>query len=321
MLLKKTLCSVTLLFLFGCTSLDSGRVMPMPEDGQSVYLFSCFTENGQDGVRLLSSLDGLNWFWVNKGKPILRPMVGEHKLTRDPCIIRGRDNRFHMVWTTGWDGQDIGISHSSDLVNWDKQTRLDVMGKENKVLNCWAPEIFYDEKSKFYYIFWASTIPGRFSESDGFGDANYNHRIYFTKTDDFVTYSETKLFYDAGFNVIDNHIQKVGDKYVMFLKNETLKPFAEKNIRVVFADSIEGPWSQPSEPIHEDYWAEGPSAIKIADRWFVYYDRYSLGSMGLATSDDLINWADCSKQLRMPRGVRHGTIFVVSSAEYQNLIK
>ena len=80
----------------------------------------------------------------------------------------------------------------------------------------------------FSMIYWATTIPGRFPETDTTGDDGYNHRMYYTTTQDFVHFSDTKLLYDQGFNVIDATIQQIDGQYVMFLKNEVKYPIPER---------------------------------------------------------------------------------------------
>ena len=70
------------------------------------FLFSYFTGNGEDGLHLAWSRDGYHWERLNGGKSFLRPEVGESKLMRDPCLLRGPDGTFHLVWTTSWKGQD-----------------------------------------------------------------------------------------------------------------------------------------------------------------------------------------------------------------------
>ena len=65
------------------------------------YLFAYFTNNGEDGLHLMHSRDGLQWSALNGGKSYLTPTVGSQKLMRDPCILQGPDGVFHMVWTTG----------------------------------------------------------------------------------------------------------------------------------------------------------------------------------------------------------------------------
>src|SRR5690606_8794609 len=122
------------------------------------------------------------------------------KLMRDPCIIRGGDGLFHMVWTVSWNDKGIGYANSKDLINWSEQQFLPVMQHEKLTRNTWAPEITYDPKSKIYMIYWASTIPGKFLETASKKESGYNHRMYYVTTKDFKKFSDTKLLYDPGFN-------------------------------------------------------------------------------------------------------------------------
>jgi hypothetical protein len=278
---------------------------------EKIFLFSYFKGNGEDGLHLAYSKDGLNFTALNNDKSFLTPVVGISKLMRDPCIIQTDDGTFHMVWTAGWTERGIGYSSSKDLINWTEQQYFKVMEKEPSARNCWAPEITYDKKNKQFLIIWATTIPGRFPETEKSGDTDYNHRIYSVTTKDFKTFSETKLFYDKGFNVIDATINTNGKKYVMFVKDETRTP-PQKNIRVTTSSSLYGPYSSPSEPITGKYWAEGPTATKIKDTWYLYFDKYSEKKMGLVRSKDLITWEDSSDKISFPDGMRHGTVFQVS---------
>jgi len=88
---------------------------------------------------------------------------------RDPHILQAPDGTFHMVWTTAWNKHGVGYASSKDLIHWSKQKLLDVMQSEPEARNVWAPELFYDAARKQFLIFWASTIPSRFSchRSDG----------------------------------------------------------------------------------------------------------------------------------------------------------
>nr|WP_299388577.1 glycoside hydrolase family 43 protein [Allomuricauda sp.] len=277
---------------------------------KEIYLFSYFKGNGEDGLHLASSIDGYHWEALNNGKSFLKPKVGGDKLMRDPCIIKGGDAKFHMVWTVSWNEKGIGYANSADLIHWSEQKYIPVMHHEPNARNCWAPELFYDEDSATYLILWATTIPGRFPETDSFGDNGYNHRMYFTTTKDFETYTETQLFYDEGFNVIDAHIQKVQDRYVMFLKDETLLPEAQKNIRIASSTHLLKGYSKPTDAI-SDNWVEGPTAAHINGNWIVYFDRYTQQRMGAIKSHDLVNWMDITDQIHFPEGTRHGTILKV----------
>lgn len=289
--------------------------------GEDVLFFSYFKDNGEDGLHLAYSEDGLQWNTLNDDESFLEPEVGESMLMRDPCILYGPDKLFHMVWTSGWNEHGIGYAHSADLVNWSEQLYIPVMKHEEKALNCWAPEIVYDHIKEQYLIFWSTTISDQFQETRGSGGNKYNHRMYAVSTRDFSSFSETKLFYDYGFNVIDGSIFILGKKdYIMFIKDETKVPEAEKNIRWARAEHLDGPYSLPSGPITGDYWAEGPTCIKVGEKYLVYFDKYRLGSMGAVESMDLIHWKDISDQITFNGGVRHGTVFKVPFDIAQELI-
>jgi len=284
-----------------------------------VYLFTYFKGNGEDGLHLAYSRDGFNFTALNNDKSFLTPAVGVSKLMRDPCLIQTDDGIFHMVWTAGWTERGIGYASSKDLINWSEQKYLMVMEKEPTARNCWAPEIYYDKKNKQFLVFWATTIPGRFPDTEKAGDTGYNHRIYSITTKDFISFSDTRLFYDKGFNAIDATIISTGKNYVMFVKDETRNP-AQKNIRVTTSENLYGQYSGPSEPITGKYWAEGPTSLKINGKWFVYFDKYTEKKMGAVTSDDLINWEDISEKITFPDGVRHGTIIEVDEKILEKLL-
>lgn len=306
--MRKLLSILIVVGVFGCAKQEP-----------DVYLFSFFQGNGEDGLHLAASKDGINWEALNNNKTFLYPNVGKDKLMRDPCIIKGDDNKFHMVWTVSWNEKGIGYANSTDLINWSEQKYIPVMHHEPDARNCWAPELFYDNKSKQYLICWATTIPGRFPDTDSLDDDGYNHRMYYTTTKDFVDFSDTKLFYDNGFNVIDATILKKNDSYMMFLKDETLNPKPEKNIKIAESDNLFDNWSQASESITKN-WVEGPTIMKINDKWIVYFDMYTKHKMGAVSSSDLINWTDISDKINFPDGTRHGTIFKVKESVLNNII-
>jgi hypothetical protein len=289
------------------------------QQSEEVFMFSYFKGKGKDGLHLAYSLDGLSWTSLNNDSSFLVPAAGSDKLMRDPCIIAGPDNLFHMVWTVSWFEKGIGYACSPDLRNWSEQKYIPVMEHERDARNCWAPELFYNDVDKEYMIYWSTTIPGRFPDTDTLGDQNLNHRLYYTTTRNFVDFTETRLLFDPGFNVIDAVIKKEDDGYIMFLKNETLKPDAEKNIRMARSKYLTHGWGEVSEPI-TPHWCEGPTVIKIDGKWIVYYDMYRKHVMGAVMSEDLINWINISGQLKFPEGTRHGTVFKIN-AEMLNKLK
>lgn len=108
-------------------------------------MFSYFKGNGKDGLHLAYIKDGYDWKSLKKDTSFLTPEVGKDKLVRDPCIIKGGDGLFHMIWTVSCTDKVIGYASSKDLINWSQQQFLSVMSHENGTRNTWAPEITYDD--------------------------------------------------------------------------------------------------------------------------------------------------------------------------------
>ena len=321
----KAVCRISLLLslLCLCPAFVGGRHAGASTDEH--LLFAYFKGNGEDGLHLAYSRDGLSWQALRNDTSFLKPTAGRDKLMRDPSVLLGPDKTYHMVWTVSWRERGIGYASSKDLLRWSEQKYLPVMEHEEGAINCWAPELFYDEAKREYLILWATTIPGRFPQTDGQdargGGPGWNHRIYYVKTKDFKTFSKAALLYERGFNVIDAALFREGGRYVMLLKDETNKPFKpQKNIRLAFARRAEGPYSAPTEPITGSYWAEGPTAVKVGGRWLVYFDKYTEKKYGLLASSDLKTWTDLSEQLVMPKGIRHGTVFRANEQTVKGLL-
>ncbi len=281
-------------------------------------VFSYFTGNGEDGLHLAYSYDAYTWKALNNGESFLKPELGKEKLMRDPCIIKGGDGKYHMVWTVGWTEKGIGYASSDDLINWSEQQYIPVMEHEENARNTWAPEVTYDEENDEYVIYWATTIKGKFPETQIDADDGYNHRMYYVSTKDFENFSDTKILYEPGFNVIDASIKKYKDQFVMFLKDETREP-AEKNIRIATAKNLRGPYSEASEPITGDYWAEGPTSVKIGNDYLVFFDKYTEKEFGAIRSKDLENWEEISDQVSFPEDIRHGSVLKISEEILNNL--
>ena len=285
-----------------------------------VFLFSYFKKNGEDGLHLAYSYDGFKWDALNNDKSFLIPELTNDKLMRDPCIIKGPDGKFHMVWTVSWEEKGIGYANSVDLINWSEQIFIPVMEHENKAKNSWAPELFYDEKKEQYLIFWASTIAERFTETAGQAEDSWNHRIYYTTTKDFKIFSETKIFVEPGFNVIDATISKSGNQFFMIIKNETLLPEPKKSLHVLFSDNLYD-WNVPVSGAISGKWVEGPTISKFKNNWIVYFDQYRKQTYGAIRSSDLSSWEDISRDISFPNGIRHGSVFKVSDTILSRLKK
>ncbi len=282
---------------------------------QEVFVSTSFREPATDGLRYIYSKDGVNWdsipgVW-------LTPKVGTQKVMRDPSIVRSPDGIYHMVWTSSWKGdKGFGYASSSDLVNWSDEKLIPVMQFEPTTVNVWAPEIFYDDEEKLYYVIWASTVPFKFEK--GQEDEYNNHRLYYVTTPDFKTFSSTKLFFDPGYSVIDAMLVKRAKKdYVMVFKDNT-RP--NRNLKVAFAKSPTGPWENISTPFTESF-IEGPTALKNGNKFLIYYDVYRKFMYGASATTDFKKFDDQTALVKVPQGHKHGTIFKVPFPVLDNLLK
>jgi hypothetical protein len=292
----------------------------------TAYLFTYFTRNGQDGLHLAWSDDGYKWQALNGGRSFLVPEIGsKEKLMRDPCVVRGPDGTYHLVWTSGWWEKGIGYASTKDFITWSEQKEIPVMAHEPTARNSWAPEITWDEAKGEFVIFWATTIPGRFPETAGVSEDDLNHRMYCTMTKDFTTFTPTTLFHDPGFNCIDATFLQDGDKRWLIIKDETKFPVAAKNLRLGSAAGARGPFGTLSAPFTPPgLWVEGPTAVKIGDDFLVYFDAYTTKQYRVMRSRDLVKWEDVTGQTSFPfedtpERMRHGTVIAVPRALIERL--
>jgi beta-xylosidase len=297
------------------------------------FLFSYFTRNGEDGVHLAWSRDGISWSPLNGGRSVIVPAItGAGRgwqewnttaaLMRDPSILQGPDGVFHLVWTVAWTDHGIGVAHSRDLIHWSEQTRVPVMEHEPDALDSWAPDLFYDDATKDFVIVWATSIPGRFPATDTLAQrtshGRADHRLYYVTTKDFKTYSHAALLYDGGFAAIDGTIAKRGDTYYLVMKDETFFPPA-RNLRIAASRHATGPYG-PASPAFTAKDTEGPSVLRSGDWWYVYYDEYTRGHYGAMRTRDFEHWELFTDSLKAPRGMRHGSAFLVRESVLNGLL-
>lgn len=280
---------------------------------ETIYFFTSFHEPADEGMRLLYSRDGLTWDSLNH--VFIRPEIGEQRIMRDPSIVRGPDGTFHLVWTTGWQGtKGFGYASSKDLIHWSEQRSIDVMAHEPTTVNVWAPELFYDDESGQFIIIWASTVPYRFEK--GIEDEMNNHRMYYTTTADFRTFSDTQLFLDPGFSVIDAVIVKrAPEDYVLVLKDNT-RP--NRNMRVAFGKTAVGPYTGVSDPF-TGHLTEGPTVLKLDGYWYIYFDAYHNQTYGAVKTSDFKTFEDANREITIPENHKHGTIFEGTEADLKRI--
>ena len=289
------------------------------------FLFTSFRRNGETGVHLALSNDGKKWSPLKSDQPWITP---EHAgmLMRDPFLTQGPDGTWHMLWTWGWTRKEaggklkIGYSRSRDLITWTPQREIPIFENEPTARNAWAPEAAWDSERKEWVVFWSTTIPGRFPDTEGTGDSGYNHRLYATTTKDWTTFSPARLWFDPGFNCIDATLVRDGKRWIMVFKDERKTPL-QKRLRLAFADSPRGPWRDIGEPFTQD-WVEGPSAIKIGDEWWIYFDHYGKPQhyTGVRTRD-WKQFENLTGEVQFPAGQRHGTVVRITPEIAKKLIQ
>ena len=285
------------------------------------YVFTSFRGNGETGVYLALSEDGYRWTPVKANQPVIPPKF-EGMLMRDPFLVRGPQSEWHLLWTTGWtrDSKNgrltIGHAQTRDLAAWGGQEMIDIPLEGAR--NAWAPEMVWDARARQWVIFWASTIPGRFPDTEGTGDGGNNHRIYAMRTGDFKTFSKPELWFDPGFNSIDSTLAQAGKRWVMVFKDERKNPL-QKRLRMAWAETAAGPWRDVSEPFTMD-WIEGPSVLKAGTDWLIYFDHYSKPHYyGAYLTRDWKSFEDVSGKMSFPEGHRHGSAARITAREAVSL--
>src|SRR3712207_4923890 len=145
-----------------------------------------------ENLHLAVSSDGRNWTPLNSNN-----QVGEQQM-RDPYVRRGPDGLWRLLGTGGGKGNDrekVGPSclyvTSKDLIHWQVEGSLPLMKdarNESGALarNIWAPEWFYDDKTKEYMLVWSSS----------FKDAGWKEsRLWYSKTRDWKTFTPAKVLF------------------------------------------------------------------------------------------------------------------------------
>jgi hypothetical protein len=257
------------------------KVQPMPGGSEKTeaYVWAFFTGEGAGAERVSLAAskgnDALAWNTLNGGQPLFTSDLGTKGL-RDPFIIRAPEgDRFYMLATDlkvdGLAGgfttaqisgsRYIEVWESDDLVHWSAQRHVKV--SSDYAGNTWAPEAYWDEELDTFVVFWASNLYPTTNAADRTG-VTYNRMMYAT-TDDFVTFSEPKIWSDVrrgnGLGLIDSTVARVGDVFYRFTKDEasmTIREEKSTNLLATITGTLPG--------------TTGP-----ADQWTLIKERVASG--------------------------------------------
>ncbi|KAH7230734.1 glycosyl hydrolase [Fusarium solani] len=307
------------------------------------YAFSYFTGNSLQGENIFfASSNGnnaLDWKELNGGQPVLKSTLGTKGL-RDPFIIRSPEgDTFYLIATdlsigsgTSWGAAVrqgslyLEVWESHDLVNWSAQRHVKV--SPDNAGNTWAPEAFWDSEQQAYVVFWASSL---YADDDPKHEGNSYHRMLYSLTRDFVTFSKPEIWQDTGDSRIDTTVIKSGNTLYRFTKDEGAVTgctdiIQEKSNSLLAPDDE---WTTQASCIGAKAGLkaiEGPTAFRSnpgdahGEKFYLFVDEYGgRGYIPLETDDiDKPNWK-VSSSYKLPTSPRHGTVIPITAKEHEAL--
>lgn len=288
------------------------------------FLYAYYSGDGTSGLHLAWSEDGFKWQPLKSGKSFVKPGIGDY-IMRDPNLYQDPDGIFHLVWSTGISRKEIGYAYSRNLIDWSVQRTIPVMEKDSVVLNAWAPELLFDADGKRFMLYWASSVPGKFRETEKQNDSlpggyRYNHRIYRKFSTDLKEWSPTELFFEPGFNCTDATICTDSGKVMMFYKDGTqIGKNIQNNIRMSTSGFVSGGFSTKPSLVSRRVWAEAPTGVRLDSQYVVYFHKYRTRKMGAVLTKDFKKWKDVSDSLSFPKGVQHGTVLRIPEKTMEKL--
>ena len=328
---------------FAVTIAEQGRSAP-----DAGYAAAYFRSDGDE--RIYSAATTENDFFTFEEVADGQPVVDNAEDTtghRDPYILRSHDgDKYYMIATdlcigcgTGWgEAQSNGslkvnVWESTDLVEW---TRTNGDGNGGITVNqpeagmTWAPEAHWDDDLQSYVLFFASRLYDDAEHTTGAGYA----RMFAVVTRDFVTFSSPPATWqDTGYARIDSTIQKIGDYYYRFTKNEEggaadglergKDIFLERS-KVLTAPTDESSWNADPDrtwqlvdtamttPVTGNH-GEGPQIAKLndgdpnntpsGDGYVFLVDNYSAGGYrAFVTSGEAISSSEQANRLSQRDG-------------------
>ncbi|TYP73092.1 glycoside hydrolase family 43 protein [Paenibacillus methanolicus] len=302
------------------------------------YVFVHFKEKRTpDGEQVYFGIskDGFQWEAVNEGNPVLWSYYGD-KGVRDFTITRTKEGKFVILATDlslsygmlnqyqhSWaeisrnGSKNLVLWESDDLIHWSEQ-RMVKLGNED--FGClWAPDIIYDKRRDDYVVHWSSAHRG-----NDYGEKG----IYYSRTNDFVQFSEPQLLLqkeDSG--IIDSAMYEEDGKYYLFLKSEN-NPVG---IILMASEHITGPFERieafdQSMAELEGGHYEAPTAVKLEDgRWCLFADRFGVSAEEqgyvpfVAEKLSTGEFVRSDNAFTFPYGFKHGTILTITMEEYERL--
>lgn len=280
---------------------------------------------GRPGMHYALSRDAEAWTPLLDIDPVLLPEGISNGCLRDPQIARGPDSLYHVVFTGGLPTH-IGHATSPDLLHWTACEELPLMEGVAGTRNCWAPEAHYLPGLGKWLLIWSSTVDGAHTPVETApGERGWNHRIYYSLTTDWRSFSPPALFFNPSWSCIDATLLRLDNgRWLFAVKNENSAPPAKYILVGLlprdWGDNEAGLPLSATLPLQivSPAWSEGPALLLWQGWTYLYFDRYTENAYGVLRSRDLRHWQRVER-VSFPAGMRHGSALVVDAATAERL--
>ena len=354
---KRCLAAVlSILMILTSFPLSSITASAVSTDDGVNYLFAYFTGDASasssntytQAVRFATSQDSRNFNALNNNDSVITQTKGSRSC-RDPYIFLGEDGYYYCVVTDldastmGYWGTQPGIIfwRSSDLVNWKKQTRINIAEicglQDSEVYRFWAPQVIWDENYNngqgAYMVYFGLAANGY---SAG---GTKMHYMYTTDLLDQSKYTAPQPLMknnaEKDRDSIDGDITYYNGTYYMFYKDEN-----QGTICIVKSDTINGPYDTDNIIVLSHsamgnlegcqvWWSEDIGEyIFMADRYSNQgvFAVYEIGSNldafydAVSANNDISNYYNSSSSASLSAvHPRHGSVIEINDAQYTKL--
>lgn len=333
---------------------------PVKASAKYKYVFAYFTATSTDGqkVNLAVSDDGLNYtrmttFNGNGSTGIMKQAGSLAKRynspsARDPFLFDGKDGYYYIIATDAdcsisdspyWDNsRSFVLWRSRDLLNWSEEKLINMESITGEtVYRAWAPQVYVLNDAEM--------------EARGDNNHEYPFMVYFAmassnttggRTDMYCsfakdlyrqeTWTKPQLQYrpcdDVQSGAIDGDIVKIGDEYIMYVKDEDIANDKTGTLQTywVSASTPWGPYENQkfsTDRLVTDFVCEGANSFYIGNDLYMIVDSNasqaaSADNMKLLKATDATgkHFTNVTSTTNIPSLTpKHGSILTVPVAD------
>lgn len=271
------------------------------------------------------------------GRPRLTSTLGTTGV-RDPAIVRDTRGGFHIlatdlrVWggdNAGWDewrrrgSRSLILWDSDDLVTWKGPRSVEIAPPNAGM--AWAPETTLDPETGDHIVFWSSNL---FDSDDAHHEGETYSRILYSRTRDFLDFTDARVFIDAGRDIIDTALTQENGRVYRFSKHEERGAHSLGIYQEVGTTLLGDNFTVLSTRIAADQFenVEAPMIVKDPhqERWFLFLDQYSRPPQGYfvleTNSIESGTWTPVPEdKVKIAPATKHGTFLRLTQTEWERL--